>query len=286
MSVYDINGTVLNNCYGASGSSLAHAYDVSGDVIFGEPVAFTIMTYNPGSWYGYGSAVPSELASSWYAMQSSIFETYDPDFVGVQEYYSAIGSYSAEDMIKAVAPYFYGVNKISGCAGRAMASKYPFISPSDNLFAAQDGGELRYYLKAHITVEGRTVCVISAHTSYEGSYPYTQCNSLLDVIADEEYFIVLGDMNLRVDEIGDTNYNLLNKVWIDAGYNSASGPEFGIQDTFWQSSTGWHGVDQIFTSSNITMTSVVVDDSKIDEYASLVGNRIDHLPLIAYVTIN
>lgn len=286
MSIYNKSGQQLNSAYLVSGQSISTAYTKNGNLIFGEPVSFTIMTYNPGSWYGWGWDVPSELADSWYAMQSSIFNKYKPDFVGIQEYYSAIGSYSAEDMIKENAPYFYGIDKTSNCAGRAIASKYKIQTPSDNLFLHQDGGELRYYLRGYITVEGRRVCIISAHTSYQGSYPYTQCNELLDVIENEDYVIVVGDMNLRVDEIGDANYDELNAVWIAAGYKSVSGPEFGIQDTYYDGNSGWHGVDQIFLSPNITINSVVIDDTKINEYASLVGNRIDHLPLIAYVTLD
>ncbi len=286
MPVYNNYGQQLNDIYHTSGLSASTAYTKDGNLIFGEPVSLTIMSYNPGSWYGWGSDVPAELADSWYQMQRSIFNTYKPDFVGIQEYSSAIGTYNAEDMIKEYDPYFFGVDKITNCAGRAIASKYNILTPSDNLFLHQDGGELRYYLKGHIIVGGRKICIISAHTSYQGVYPYTQCNELLDVIEDEDYVIVVGDMNLRVDEIGDANYNKLNAVWIEAGYNSVSGPEFGIQNTYYNTNDGWHGVDQIFLSSNITINSVIVDDAKINEYASLVGNRIDHLPLVANITIN
>ena len=286
MSIYNIGGQQLNSAYRVSSESLSTAYTKDSNLIFGTPVSFSIMTYNPGAWYGWGAVVPSNVASSWYEMLSSIFDKYKPDFVGIQEYYSAIGSYSAENMIKENDPYFYAVDRTSNCAGRAFASKYEIITPSDNLFSHQDGGELRYYLKGYIYVEGRKVCIISAHTSYQGSYPYTQCNELLDVIANEDYFIVVGDMNLRVDTIGSADYNNLNGVWINAGYNSVSGPEFGIQKTYYDNGSGWHGVDQIFTSANISIDSVVIDDTKTDEYASLVGERFDHVPLIAYVTIN
>lgn len=296
MIIYDYSGNMLNpqnSMYDVNGVVPKYAYDIHGNIIADSGIiphtknTFVIMSYNVGSWYGYGNNVPSNLANSYYAMQKTIFDKYNPDFVGIQEYYSAIGSYRAQDLVMWTDPYFYGVDKISGtAAGRAFASKYPLRDCTDNLFLNQDGGEPRYYLKGYITFNSKSICVISAHTSYSGIYPYTQCNELLDVIENEEYFIVVGDMNLQVNELDNANYNKLNAVWEQAGYNSASGHQFGIQKTFWRSSDGWSGLDQIFTSPNITLKEVIVDDTKTNSHASLVGTNIDHCPLVAIAEIN
>ena len=284
--VYDYVGDsvgVINDIYEEMPE---FAYDINKNIVYKKGLPFTIMTYNVGSWYGYGQSVPSQYASSYYEMHDTIFKKHKPDFVGIQEYNSVIGSYSAESLIRQTCPHFYGVDKISGCAGRAFASKYQISSISDNLFSHQDGGEPRYYLKGYMVVNGKRICIISAHTSYNGTYPYVQCNELLDVIESEEYFIVVGDMNWIVDEIGNTNYNLLTKVWEDKGYYSASGKQFGIKKTFYSQSQGWHGIDQIFTSPNRRIESVLVDDTKTNEYASLIGtSRIDHCALIANVLL-
>lgn len=295
MSIYDSKGNSLESTdiVNSSGISIDTAYDMHGDVIYSNtpsaPVSFRIMSYNVGSWYGYGNAVPAQYGQQYYDMNEDIFDTCSPDFVGLQEYYSKIGNLNAQELIMQTDPYFYGVDKTSAGAGRAFASKFQLMEPRDTLFSTQDGGEARYYLKAYIYVGGRKICVISAHTSYSGDYPFIQCNELLNVVAKEKYFIVVGDMNVRIDELHSTNYDRLNGVWESKGYNSASGEQFGIQKTFRLSGADgtWHGIDQIFTSSNITIDSVIIDDMKTDKYRSLTGNtHIDHCPLIANVTIN
>lgn len=288
MSICNSKGISLDSetIVNSRGIPIDTAYNLRGDVIYSnapsDPVNFTIMTFNVGEWYGYAQSVPTEVEQQWYEMYEDIFNTWSPDFLAMQEYDSKIGTLDAQGLVEQTDPYFYTLER------RAIASKYPLYDIRNISFENQDGNEERYYLRAYINVGGRKICVISAHTSYSGEYPVLQCNELLHDISREDYFIVCGDLNLRVDELHDANYEKLNGVWESHGYNSASGEQFGIKKT-WRSSvagTEWHGIDQIFTSSNITMNSVTVDDMKINKYASLVGNHIDHCPLVANVTIN
>ena len=90
--------------------------------------------------------------------------------------------------------------------------------------------------------------------------------------------------SFRSDYIG------IFKPFVDAGYNLAnSTTEKGFTKTWTTSATATstaemtYPCDNIITSSNIDINSVVFDDTK---FSYLNGQSIDHIPLIAEVTIS
>ena len=79
------------------------------------------------------------------------------------------------------------------------------------------------------------------------------------------------------------------KPFVDAGYNVANcTSDSGFIGTYTSgntaSSTFWPN-DNIITSANLEIDNFIVDTSKID-VAEQTSQTIDHLPLIAYLTIN
>lgn len=284
--IYNKSGNQLISAYGKSGNSLSVAYDKSGSVVFApNPVDATIMTFNVGKWYGYGGTVPSNLQADYYAMHEYIFEHYDPDFLAIQEYNTNIGSYDMAALIRETCPYYFGDNGVTD--GRSISSKYELTDITTTWFAQQPSNENRYYLKSYVYIGGRKICFVCLHYSYKNNYPYLENDELMDAVANEDYAIIMGDINIRADSIeGDPFQNLI-QPWIDAGYNSANGEDFGLHYSFYATDDGnFHVVDNIWTTPNITINSVVLDETKTTTYAELVGTRIDHMPLLAYVTIN
>ena len=117
-----------------------------------------------------------------------------------------------------------------------------------------------------------------------------QIQELLDYVSDKEYWILTGDFNVRFDTVESDGYATLVEPFLNQGYHVANGDDFGILQTWCNqnSTTDWHSIDNIFTSSNITITNAYVDDTKVDAYINGYFSEygIDHIPLIAELEVN
>ena len=112
---------------------------------------------------------------------------------------------------------------------------------------------------------------------------------VFNLVQNEPYFIITGDFNTVCKSVNDTEYTTIMKQFIDAGYHSANcSAQHGFLDTWTAGSTAsgtWYPCDHIITSANISMNTVIVDTTKID-VAEQTGQAIDHLPIVAYLTVN
>lgn len=283
MSIYNINGSQVNNAYAKDGSELSQAYDINRNPLI--PKAFRVMSYNVGSWTAFGRKATSENQETWYTLQNSIIATEDTDFLGIQEYYSKIGNYNVSEMLGQYYPYLFAVDWVSTKAGRAIASKYPTTNAREINFQNQNG-EIRSYLIGDVAIKGKTVKFLTAHLALDNATIALQIGELLDTVKSFDYWILTGDFNINFSGAQSEGYNILIKPFLDAGYNVANGDKFGFIPTFSTKKPGdesdWRYLDNIMCSPNIDITNVYVNRQKITEH---VGYDIDHLPLIAEMEI-
>ena len=275
--IYNVNGAQLNTAYDVEGEELEQAYDVNGNQLI-EPIAagFAVMTYNV-QWFSGLNANQS--------MQQNIINAYNANIIGLQELRTsmpAVGSAVLSDY-----PY---IELGTQTNKTGIASKIQLSNVTSGTFTNQ-ASETRGWQKAYITVDGKTICWINTHletSSYE-TVKVAQAAEVFAMVQNETYFIITGDFNTVCKSVNDTEYTTIMKQFIDAGYNSANCSEqHGFLDTWTSGSTAggtWYPCDHVITSASISIDNVVVDTTKID-MAAQTGQSIDHIPLIAYLTIN
>jgi len=279
MAVYDKSGNALTSVYNKNGSALSQAYDIDGEeLLTPQPTELVVMSYNVQGFSGINSNQ---------TMQEEIIATYTPDIVGLQE----LGMASTLPSVGAAAFSDYPYQYLSPAIYNrpAIVSKILLSNVAGSLFENQDG-EQRGYQKSYFTYGGKTICWINTHlaTSDNESAKVAQAGELFDLVENETYFIITGDFNTVCKNTSATEYTTIMKQFVDAGYNVANCSEqFGFTDT-WTAGNSvsgtWYPCDHIITSANISMDEVIVDTTKI-EVASQTGQSIDHLPIVAVLTI-
>lgn len=285
MGVYDVNGIFQSRLYDYSAESLRFAYDINKDVVFPDGEFLRVMSYNVGSWTAFGRKATTENQETWHTLQNLILSTEQADLLGIQEYYSAIGSYSVPAMIGQYYDNLYAVDWVSTKAGRAIASKYPLTNTREVNFQNQTG-EIRSYLIGDVTVNEVTIKFITAHLALDNATIALQIQELLSAVNSFEYWIMTGDFNINFPNNQSDGYLALVKPFLDAGYHVANGSDFGFIPTFSTKNPGddsdWRFLDNIMCSSNIDIINVYVNRQKITDHA---GYSIDHLPLIAELNV-
>lgn len=278
MAVYSINGNPTNTAYSKSGVQLGQAYDIDANPLLSTVgVNLTVMTYNV-QWF-------SNLNSN-ESMQADILDAYNADIIGLQEVRTGNGSIPepGKTLLEDRYGYIYlGIqNNKTG-----IASKTELSNVSSSLFSTGTRG----YQKAYLSVGGRTICWINTHleTSSGEEQKVAQAKEVFELVENEPYFIITGDFNTTCKSVNDTEYTTIMKQFIDAGYNSANcSTQHGFIDTWTSGHTAsgsWYPCDHVITSANISINNVIADTTKI-EVAAQTGQSIDHLPLIAYLTIH
>lgn len=287
--IYDIEKKSYDYAFDISGARLNQAYDIDGNPLFdiSPPVVetFKVMSYNVGSWTAFGGKATSENQETWYTLQNSILSTEDADLLGIQEYYSGIGSYNVPTMLGQYYPRLFAVDWVSTKAGRAIASKYPMSNTREVNFQNQNG-EIRSYLIGDVVIGGKTVKFLTAHLALDNATIALQIQELLSVVRNFEHWILTGDFNIVFPNSQSDGYSVLIKPFLDEGYNVANGSAFGFIPTFStktpEADTDWRCLDNIMCSSNISITNAYVNRQKITEHR---GYAIDHLPLVAEMEI-
>lgn len=278
MAVYNKQGTEISSVFGLTGTELEQAYDINGNELLpvGPPDEIVVMTYNV-QWFS-GLNADEE-------MQEEILSTYEPDFIGLQE----LGASMPAAGTRVLADY--PVIELGIQTNKTgFASKWVLTNASAAVFENQ-ATETRGYQKAYIRTEsGKTICWINAHletSSYE-SVKVAQAEELFDLVENEDYFIITGDFNTVCKSVNDTEYSTIMQQFIDAGYHSANcSVQHGFIDTWTGGKTvssAWYPCDHVITSANITIDSVVADTLKITTSAG--EQVIDHIPLVAHLTVN
>jgi endonuclease/exonuclease/phosphatase family metal-dependent hydrolase len=282
--IYNIDGTELNTVYDVQGNVLSQAYDIDGNPLL--PVTppsneLIVMSYNI-QWFSGLSGNQS--------MQEEIFETYNADIIGFQEFQRASSNVIPTMATTLLSPNYPYIQMGNYGNKNAIASKYQMSNFETVPFTDQtmDG---QSYVKATINFNGKEILIVNSHltTSSAETQKVAQAKETYDAVKDAEYFILVGDFNTICKSVNDTEYTTIMKQFVDLGCNCANCTEqFGFLDTWTSGSTAsgtWYPCDHVITSSNIAINNVVVDTKKID-IASETGQSIDHLPIIAYLTVN
>lgn len=278
MAIYNIGGTEINSAYSASGSVLANAYALDGTPVSG--TVLTVMTYNVMRWEGLNANK---------TIQDEAFVTRGADIIGIQEWgYNASGG-----SVGGIAVLTYlddcGYDHVEVGTSiynkNALVSKYALSNVSEAVFA-QDSSTS--YQKCYFTFNGKSICWINTHllTSSQEAGNVAEAGVIFDAVENETYFIITGDFNTVCKSVNDTEYTTIMKQFVDAGYNVANcSAQHGFIDTWTDGTTIediWYPCDHIITSSNINMISVVRDMTKVEAET---GSVIDHVPLIAYLSV-
>ena len=279
--IYGINGTAISSAYSLD-SAIPKAYALNGTQVFPDGnLPLKVMSYNVGSWTAFGGKATASNQEFWYALQNGIFNTERPDLCGIQEYYSAIGSYSVPTMLSQYFTSQYEVDWVSTKAGRGLCANYTMTNAHEVNFQNQNG-EIRSYLIADVTINGKTVKFLTAHLALDNATIIEQIQELLSAVANFDYWILTGDFNIAFPNAQSDGYTYLVKPFLDAGYHVANGSDFGFINTFSTKAPGddsdWRVLDNIMCSANIDITDVYVDETKLE---MLTTQGIDHLPLIA-----
>lgn len=274
--VFDVNGNVVETTY-----SINQEEDNSGNETVAD-VDLVVMSYNIQRWKGINANA---------TIVDKIFNKYNPNIVGFQEYDTS-KTMDSESLQLFLGRYWdhleVGGTQIANYT-KAVVSDYELTEATTVYYTSFS--ESRSYQKMYINIGNKRIAVLNTHLDYTTStsatsYKVKQAKELFDAVVNDEYFIIIGDLNTICTSTSDADYINMIKQFEDAGYNCANCTDkFGFFNT-WTGGTDtsgtWEQTDNIITSANITINNVVVDTTKLDENTGL---TIDHLPLVAYITV-
>lgn len=264
---------------------------------------FSVMTYNVGDWYEGAwrsedktGIIPADesIYQKYMALHESILRRYSCDFVCFNEYSDKMcmsRHIQADEFVGQFYPYIEkGVMIKRDGIWNVIASKRKLSNVTTGFYQNTESGITRSYTKGYVFLNGRKVCIICTHFSSTPETAALNAQEMLEVVTNEDYFILCGDFNCDVfRKTSEVLYKNIVGVFANAGYKLCNGGEKGdfltLGDTELSS-----GADIIVTSSNIVIKSVLADQQKVE--ASIAANdengfinRIDHVPLVTYLEI-
>ena len=274
--MYDIYGNAVSTAYDISGKALDSANDI------GETLR--VMSYNVQRWEG--SNALSSIQDVAFGQGASI--------IGIQEWgynVSASATIGGTSIAGYLAAKGYSNLYVSEQSYNktAVASKNGLADMSETVYTQSI--ETRSYTKSYFTFGGKRIAFFNTHLDYqaESAIKFQQAKELLAAVAQEETFILTGDLNTTVQSASENEFVQIVKPFIDAGYNVANGgAPWGLLMTCYNGTTveGSSQItppDNIITSADIEIVNVYLDTTKLTVGT---GNVIDHIPLIADLRIN
>lgn len=273
--------------YSIDGKTLTAAYDIYGTAInsvHGIKETLRVMCYNIQRWSGNNAL--SSIQEVAFGQGSAI--------VGIQEWGNSttttatIGGKSIPDYLAGKGYDNLYVSSLD-VNHKAVASKIEMADMSETVYS--QSYETRSYTKSYFNFAGKRIAFFNTHLDYqvESSIKFLQAKELLTAVAQEESFILMGDLNTTVQSTSENEFIQIVKPFIDAGYNVANGGDpWGLLMTFYNGTTveGSSQItppDNIITSADIQIKNVYLDTTKL---TAGTGNVIDHIPLIADLVIN
>lgn len=266
------------------------------------PVYIRVMTYNTGGWYiGDHTNVPAEKLENYRTLQSHILSMRDPDIAVFQEYWHYFDRNNTIPSRDFLSPYFseiYEFDSNSKSYGKAMVSKtlpledYAHFRFNCYVDHPTYGNEYYYgFERAYINVNGKRICIINTWLDSSDNYwaaRKSEVEQLVSYVANEPYFILMGDFNVNPSGTNDQHYIDFIKPFVDAGYNVCNNAmkngSFAKYWTYYSGTTSQshEALDQIITSSNIIVDNVYIDTVKLND---TIADRIDHVPFLADLII-
>lgn len=307
MNIYDVNGNGVREWFDIEGNEKDTYFDVEGNEYNKQPPVavgdLVVMSFNVLRWTETlrSGALLRKIMNA----ITTEFDGHSPDVLGIQEHKSATvttTSGNPEIAVEELLANEYGLEHLELSEEYstvthiilATASKYELTDVEDVKYL---NNALDRYQKSYITVGGKRIAIINTHLNYTSDdfteYRYAQARMLCEAVANEEYFIIMGDLNtFYCDSTESDTYVDMLKQFADAGYHLANcSDENGFHYTHNSGGTigeggadgRWNYLDHIITSGNITIDKVYVDEtkltSKVDWYI------IDHLPIAAHLTV-
>lgn len=283
MSIYDINGNVLHAAYNYEGQTISKAYDIVSDVVFPDtPTSIKVMTYNVGQWYtGGGDNVPADKDAAYYALQNGMISANNPDVLLIEEYWKVFSKTgrTALSMLQQYFPYIHEQGGYSGYYGRCICSKYPISNYTIHNYS---NNAQRYYDSCEITINGVPITFVVTHFDTDTAKRAANVQEIIPYLQTLDRFVLGGDLNtFPCASTEDSDYIAILLPLLNAGFHISNCGDFGFLTTYWDGT--WSGrLDNIVTSSNITITDAYVDETKLSD---AIGDKIDHMPLIATLQI-
>lgn len=288
MSGYTKDGIEIFHAYDINGNYLSQAYDINGNEIFHNEIPegkerLSVMSYNV-QWF---TNINSQLN-----MQREILNKNEPVIIGCQE----LSQDGTMPLIGQTLFSDYPVKLLSnhknylGCISMldlydTVIADYQNQDPED----MSQYGETRSYIKTYFNFNCKRICWINTHLSYRTNYTYTQMSEILELISNEEYFIITADFNTNFTSFTSDYYNNTYKKFLDAGCKLINSiPSTGITKTYTAStyaellSQFSSNPDNIIVSSNIDIYSINFDITKL---FYLDGHSIDHIAVNAVLLI-
>ena len=282
MGVFNFTGNSLYDVsFDSGGSSLDEAYDVMDEALYADPFDITVMSFNVMWFKGINSHLD---------LMQSIISEYDPDVIGLQEFQEYDKDTTPElatELLSEDYPYMemgmYG-NK------NAIASKIhllDFVTIPHHIQTIEG----QSYSIATIVISGKKIYFVVAHltTSTHEWAKVEQAEELCNVLKTLPRFILMADMNTTCKSKSDPEYTTIMEQYINAGFNIYNcSDQNGFTDTWTDGRTFedvWYPCDNIITSPNITINDTAIDYQKIP-FAQEHQSIVDHVPIIAYVTVS
>ena len=293
MAIYDINGISLLEAYDVDGVGLNEAYDINDNLIFPDvDRPLRVLSFNVGSFYTQYHPAPASTGDVFYYRNKTMFENCNADFAGLTEWQETIGTVPASVLMNEFFRTYYPDYNAYPTAGAAMTSAFSVIPSSVELIRyATQGGSTRYYQKSYVTYQGKRICFICTHLDLTASARAAQLTELLNAVENEEYFIITGDFNFNIEEVGDSEYNASIPLILAKGYNSAQNSNHlfmtWYKGTTPENITSARALDNIITSSNIDILNPRIETTKLTDGLNEVYDiSFDHVPLIADLVVN
>ena len=274
--MYDINGNAFTAAYDIHGTAQDAVHKIS--------ERLRVMSYNIQRWSGNNAL--SSIQDVAFGQGAAI--------VGIQEWGNSTtttATIGGKSIPNYLAGKGYGNLYVSALNvnKHAVASRIEMTDMSETRFSQSH--ETRSYTKSYFNYGGKRIALFNTHLDYqvESSIKFLQAQELLNAVAQEESFILMGDLNTTVQSTSENEFIQIVKPFIDAGYNVANGGDpWGLLMTFYNGTTveGSSQItppDNIITSADIQIKNVYLDTTKL---TAGTGNVIDHIPLIADLVIN
>lgn len=291
--IYNINGDSLSSAYNVSGTGISKAYNSSGTKVFDNgstSSTIRIANYNVGQWYiGNGYTIPTTYKTDYTNLQTTIFNNIDVDICCMQE---ATDTFCQDGTLASafLPTWFDDVNTTTGDVNyqaHKIATNGIGMTDYESINFTNGVSNYLTYEKCYVTLNSKTVCIFNTHLSTNQTYQVAQSGELLTAVAEEEYFILCGDFNTVIEDKTEADYTYCIKPFLDAGYSDANCGDFGIFPTYYADSDPnadyKPATDHIIVSSNITITNAWVETTKLTDDLE---HKIDHVPLVAELTIN
>lgn len=270
-------------------------YDKNGNALnTNNPFQMTVMAFNVGSFYTEWHPTPEEAGDVFFERNERIFESYNLDFAGLSEWYKYIGSNESATLMDDFFPYWCAAYNMYSTNNHALTigSSAKVLETYLKEYTMQSSpSQKRYYFKTYINFHGRRICCVLTHMDLYPQVRAGQFLELMDILENEDYFVALGDYNFTITSVGDTEYNNSIQVALNKGFHSAQNANSLLMTHYngktVASSTQSYALDNIITSPNITINSVVRDETKLtDGLCEQYDIIIDHLPIVAELTVN